>query len=209
MNKTIQTIMAAIITAATFSVFSCAEVEEPIDTLVTEFVLANTDSKGTISVITNDRGYRYMVMNDTNKLVPDTVYRIVCNYALSEQQTAKILAAYYVYADTAKDVSTYLPGELVNDPISIQSLYVGGGYLNIYMGLKSDGKTKHAINSIRYDDRGSLTLGVYHNANGDTKGTTRYGFMSIPLKKYNLHKGDTVFFQYNNGSSNKKLYSIY
>lgn len=209
MNKKIKITMAAVLTATVLSVFSCVGMEEPLESMITEFVLANTDADGSISVITNDRGNRYVVLNDTNKLVPDSVYRIVCNYILSESGTAKINAAYYVYADSAKDMSKCLPGEFCNDPVSIQSLYVGGGYLNIYFGIKMNDKTSHRISSVRYDDKSSLTLGISHDASGDTKGTTKYGFMSIPLKKYNIQKGDTIYFMYNNGSINKRLYSIY
>ncbi len=209
MNKKTRSIMAAILSLTAFSIFSCAEVEEPVESSVTEFVMAHTESDGTISVITNDRGDSYMVLSDTNKLVPDTAYRIVCNYILSENKTARINAAYYVYSQPARKMSAMLPGEFCNDPVGIQSLYVGGGFLNLYFGIKMDGKTSHTIESVHYDSKSSLTLGISHNANGNTTGTTRYGFMSIPLSGYGLQSGDTVFFRYNNGSSDKTLYSIY
>lgn len=209
MNNKFKTILAVVLSATAFSVFSCTEIEDPTESNVTEFVVANTDIDGTISVITNDRGNSYIVLNDTSKLVPDTIYRIVCNYTLSETNTAKINAAYYVYSDPAKDMSKMGPDEFGNDPVTIKSIYVGGGYLNIYFGLKMDGKTQHSISSVRYDSQNSLTLGISHNANGDTGGTTRYGFMSIPLRSYSPQSGDTIYFKYNNGSTNKTLYSIF
>ncbi|MBO4724045.1 MAG: hypothetical protein J5596_01830 [Bacteroidaceae bacterium] len=172
---------------------SCDDKKEPIDTMFSGFMTGYTDSEGYISVLNDDFGRQFMVSEKSDQLEPDTLYRMVASVALDENQTARIL-------QTAPTISykaimdQLLPDSLRSrDPIDIQGIYIGGGYLNINAGVKVQKEgTMHSFIYTYKKTFGKLKFKLYHNAYGDGEVYTKRVYISIPIQSFGLAKNDTV-----------------
>lgn len=175
---------------------ACVEDREKVATMFSGFVTGYTDGQGYVTVIKNDFGDEYMVSEKTQQLKPDTLYRMVASVELDGNKTAKVLQmvptrSYIAPADS------FVPDSLrVTDPVEIQSIYLGGGYMNIYLGVKVEKEsTNHRVLYSRLLTPGELTFTIYHNARGDRPVYTQYDYISIPIYGYGLAKNDTVFLK--------------
>ena len=193
MNRTISFWgLFALICALPFS--ACQDEKEPIDTMYSGFMTGYTDSEGYITVLNDDFGRQYMVSEKSEQLEPDTLYRIVASVALDENQTARILQTAPTMSYKAlKD--HLLPDSLrAKDPVEIQGIYIGGGYLNINVGVKVQKEgTMHSLIYTYRNMPGKLKFKLYHNAYGDGQVYTKRVYISIPLQGYGLGKNATVF----------------
>ena len=194
-TTTLLLIMAAVLTTA---FISCEEDKEKIETMFSGFMTGNTDSEGYVAVLTNDYGTQYMVREKSEKLRPDTAYRLVASVALDENLTARIIQMAPTISYRAP-LDNAMPDSLrVKDPLEIVSMYIGGGYLNINLGVKvSKEDSYHRILYTRKDSLGNLKFTIYHNAYGDQPVYTKHAYISIPLYSYGLAKNDTVFLSCN------------
>lgn len=189
--------MIAVLTAVlAFSAVSCDKDEEEIPSFATGFVTIFTDSDGFPSVLKNDYGRRYMIdlKEDQKAMAPDTLFRMVCSYAFNNDSTVRILQSVMAMAGRAVEVEDLKSG-LKQDPVQVNSMYIGGGFLNIMMGIRvMDSQKKHTLGMVHVANPDSLKFTVYHDAGGDSLGTTQYAYVSLPLNGYGLNSGDTVFF---------------
>ena len=176
------------------ALISCDDDKEKIETMFSGFMTAYTDAEGYVTILKDDYGKQYMVREKTEQLVPDTLYRLVASVALDENQTARILQMVETISYIAPPDSIIPDSLRVKNPVEIQSLYIGGGYLNIFMGIKvAKEGTLHRLFYTRLDSPGKLKFTFYHNAYGDGQVYTKHAYISIPLYGYGLAKNDTVF----------------
>ena len=158
------------------------------------FVTGYTDGQGYVTVIKNDFGDEYMVSEKTQQLKPDTLYRMVASLELDEKKTAKVLQMVPTISRRAPVDSLVHDSLRVTDPVEIQSVYLGGGYLNIYLGVKVEKESSnHKLLYSRLATPDKLTFTIYHNARGDRPVYTKHAYISIPLYGYGLAQNDTVF----------------
>lgn len=173
---------------------SCDDENEPVETLLTGFMTAHTDSEGYISSIDDDFGTHYRVSEKKDKLSPDTTLRIVASAALDDSHNVRILQMVQALSYIAPPDSIIPDTMRVKDPIEIESLYIGGGYLNIHVGIKVGSEdARHTLFYTRLDSPGKLKFTFYHNSYDDRGTYTRYAYVSIPLWGYLPSKNDTVF----------------
>ncbi len=193
------TMLLTLAAVAMAAVISCDPYrEEKIETMFSGYMTGNTDSEGYVAVLTNDFGTQYMVREKSEKLVPDTTYRLVVSVALDEDLTARIIQmAPTISYRAPKDV--IVPDSLrVKDPLEIISYYIGGGYLNVNLGIKvSKEDARHRLLYTYKDSLGSPKFTIYHKAYGDEPVYTKHAYVSIPLYGYGLAKNDTVFLSSN------------
>jgi len=183
-------ILAAVIMPA---FISCDDDKEKVETMFSGFMTGYTDAEGYITVLNDDFGKQYMVREKPEQLKPDTLYRIVASITLDENLTARILQMAPAISYVAPRDSIIPDSLRVNDPVEIQSLYIGGGYLNIHMGIKvAKEGTQHRLFYTRLDSTDKLKFTIYHNAYGDGEVYTKHAYISIPLYGYGLAKNDTV-----------------
>lgn len=179
---------------AAFAVMSCNDDKEKIGTMFSGFMTGYTDSEGYVTVIKDDFGAEYMVSEKTEQLHPDTLYRMVASVSLDDNKAAKILQMVPAIAYRAPEDSVLHDSLRVTDPVEIQSAYIGGGYLNLYLGVKVQTEgTRHRLFYSHLDSPGKLKFTIYHNAYGDKPVYTKHVYMSIPLYGYGLSQNDTVF----------------
>ena len=180
----------------TLALVSC-EKREPIDTMFSGFMTSHTDSQGYITSLVTDMGERYKVEYDKVRLMPDTIYRVVATLAIGADSTATIRQI--VAPDSYKAPwENNVPAAMrVQDPVELISYYIGGGFLNIKVGIKvQDADSRHSVSYTRqYSNSGKLRFTIFHNAYNEAEMITKYLYMSIPLSQYGLHENDKVFLR--------------
>ena len=192
--KRVLSIFLILTVALTPVIVSCDDDNEPVETMFSGFMTGYTDTEGYISVLNDDFGKQYMVNDKSEQLKPDTLYRLVATVSLDENQTAQIIQMVPTISYIAPNDSIIPDTMRATDPLEIQSLYIGGGYLNIHLGIKVKKEgTVHSLFYTRLSSSGKLKFTFYHNAYGDEPVYTKYAYVSIPLYPYDLAKNDTVF----------------
>jgi len=187
-------IIAVSALAAVMSLASCQDEREPVDTMFSGFMTGYTDSKGYISSLKDDMGNTYKVNNKSEKLTPDTLVRVVAVITLDEQKQAQILQLAYPISYVAPKDKILHDSMRVKDPIQIESIYIGGGHINVNIGIKVQKEgTMHSLIYSQLESPGKLMFTFYHNSYGDKPVYTKHAYVSIPLSGYGLQKNDTVF----------------
>lgn len=192
--KKISTLILSACACAVLSFWACEDEKEAIETMYNGFMTGQTDAQGHISVLKDDFGKQYNVKDESDKLKPDTAYRMVASIAIDDDNTARILQKVPAISYIAPEDSIVPDSMRVKDPIEIISYYIGGGYLNIHAGiLVKNESSEHTLFYSHLDTPGKLKFTIYHNAYGDTQVYTKYAYISIPLSGYGVAKNDTVF----------------
>ena len=174
---------------------SCDDDKEPIETMYSGFMTGTTDSEGYIKTLKDDFGKLYTVTEKSEKLNPDAKYRVVASIAVDENLTARILQMVPAISYQAPEDSLVPDSMRVKDPVQIHSLYIGGGFLNINLGIKvaHEGTVHRLFYSHLDTTPGKVEFTIYHNAYGDEPVYTKQAYLSIPLSGYGLAQNDTVF----------------
>lgn len=180
---------------------SCKKDEDDIPLYISGFFTASTDSKAHIYKLTDDMGNVYDVENndliidhDSGKPAYKTNVRIVATvYAENDGK--------YVLASKTAPISStaleYIPDKEVRDPIKLKGIYIGGGYLNVVLGMMTENEENiHELYYMLKNDSKHIRFKLYHNAHNDNPVYTQNVYLSIPLATYNLQKNDTVLFSY-------------
>ena len=187
-----------LLAAAMLSLTSCKDDRDPIETMYSGFMTGYTNSKGYLYKLKDDYGRQFTVKSgDEGNHRPDTLYRLVTSLAVDDNDNADLLQAVHALSYVAPHDSTIHDSLKVRDTLSLNTYYIGGGYLNLTLGVKVQTEgTKHALRYTCSYQAGKPLFHIYHNAYGDGQVYTKNAFVSIPLKKYGLNKNDTVLISY-------------
>lgn len=189
--------LLGILTAAGLLAFgSCSPEREPVGTVLSGFMTGYTNSKGQFGSVTDDLGNTYTVAHDLERsymLPPDTLLRMVAIAYIQEdgkldmQQTVPTQSYPALMDNQVPDTMR------VMDPLSIITSYIGGGFLNLEVGIKvqKEGTSHDMLYSVM-SESGMLHFRIYHKANGDKPVYTKKAYLSIPLSSYSLSHGDSV-----------------
>lgn len=176
---------------------ACSNDDNPSVPFTTSgFFTARTNANGHIIRLTDDMGKVYNVREDSKLLTPDTTIRVVASIQAQGADTV-IYSKTFPISETPVRDQLIPNGKKVQDPVILKSIYVGGGHLNIHLGIKVKNETtNHDILYSRISDTKKLRLQLYHDAHNDDPIYTQNLYLSIPLSSYHLHKNDTVYFSY-------------
>lgn len=183
---------------------SCGEEEYVFPDLVTEMVCLKTDANGYGTHFITDEGHTWHLKkeNQPDSLTADSTYRVVSRYAPLNDNEAKAYSFYKTISSHPKLENIYK--EIFTDPVSIQSIWRSGEYLNMVLLISSKDQ-EHELsfieNGIARNDDGTktLTLTLFHDRKGDIEGFNEKYYLSIPLWHYQgvLDKGDSIILQLN------------
>ena len=183
---------------------SCGEEEYVFPDLVTEMVCLKTDANGYGTHFITDKGHTWNLQkgNQPNKLTADSTYRVVSRYAPLNDTDAQAYSFYQTISNLPKPAGEY--ESIHTDPVSIQSIWRSGDYLNMVLQIKVKDQ-KHDLSFIdngittNADGTQTLALTLYHDRKGDVEGFDEKHYLSIPLWHYQdkLNKGDQIVFQLN------------
>lgn len=171
--------------------------------LVSEFATLLTDGAGIPSELRTDDGGLYDVENAgelvSDSLASDSLYRSIVRYERTEKGVyiyafQKVMSAYAVSRELLAD-------GVKADPVEMQAIWSGGGYLNMILLVKAQAGNHsfHFVEdslTLADDGRKTLFLSLSHDAGGDVMAYTRKAYLSVPLAPYKetLASGDSIVF---------------
>lgn len=183
---------------------ACGEEEYVFPNLVTEMVCLKTDANGFGTHFITDEGHVWHLQknNQPDSLTTDSTYRVVSRYAPLNDTEAKAYSFYKAISSLPKPESEY--EAIHTDPVSIQSIWRSGDYLNMVLQIKVKDQ-EHELSFIENgmlentDGTKTLTLTLFHNRKDDVEGFNEKFYLSIPLWHYQgiLNKGDQIRLQLN------------
>ena len=176
---------------------SCFDIEtgSENDSLIEGFTTCFTDSAGHISVLKDDFGGQYMVIDNDFELEHDSQLRLVCSYVIDKQNIAEIRNFNVPYSAKPIDIDGIRKKDRICDPMDVESGYIGGGYLNMVLKIKVGSEdSKHTLFPVLLDTEGKVTLSFIHFAGEDKPYYTKKALVCIPLDGLGLQRNDTVFF---------------
>lgn len=182
-----------LIAAVATSVFaiSCSEDEgESVPPLRMDFVVAHTDAAAKVVKITSDEGRSFVVAQNIVAAVADTAYRCVCSYALYESEAcATVYSLQHIYSQLPRPKSDF--EKLPADPVTVGSVWKGGGYINMILEVLTTGKGTHLFAFcdedavVSSDGKKVISVSVLHERpQGDAESYTQDAYLSIPVSGY-------------------------
>lgn len=182
--------------------------------VVLEFATILSDEEGQLVFLITDEGHQYAILRDrTNtKLNPKEYKRVVCYYELSESKEGVIL-----YTLSESIASVPIPRdkveEIKNGPITVQSSWIGGGYLNLIVQVRLKDPSEHTFAFIEdeisfIDGVQKVSLSLYHDEGNDFFSHTDRSYFSIPLHQYLLNdkvNAVEISFSYFDYSGNRQI----
>lgn len=193
-----------IILFATMFFSACGEDEYVYPDLITEMSCLKTDAKGFGTQIITDEGTIWNLQkgNQPGNLTADSVYRVVSRFTPMNDSEATAYSFWSVIASLPKPQNEY--SAIKTDPVSIQSIWQSGDYLNMVLQIKVKDQ-EHELSFIdngiirNEDGTQTLTITLFHDRKNDVEGFDQKFYLSIPLWHYKekLHKGDSIRFHLN------------
>ena len=196
--KTICIFLSAVLLIA------CGKEDYVYPNLITEMACLKTDGNGIGTQIVTDQGIVWHLQKDNrpDSLTADSTYRVVSRLAPLGESEAQAYAFWKVIAPLPKPEKE---SETIHaDPVSIQSMWRSGDYLNMVLRIKVKDQ-EHELSFIENgitantDGTQTLMLTLFHNRKGDIEGFDQKFYLSVPLWHYQekLNKGDRIVFQLN------------
>ena len=183
---------------------ACGKEDYVYPNLITEMTCLKTDAKGFGTQIVTDQGIVWHLQegNRPDSLTADSTYRVVSRFAPINETEAQAYALWKVIAPLPKPAESY---DIIHtDPVSIQSIWRSGDYLNMVLHIKvkdQEHELSFIENGITSDNDGTQTLmlTLFHDRKGDVEGFDQKFYLSVPLWHYQdkLNKGDQIVFQLN------------
>ena len=181
---------------------ACGEEEYVFPDLITEMSCLRTDSKGFGTQIITDEGTIWYLQEGSrpDSLTADSLYRVVSRFAPVADSEAVAYSFWKVISPLPKPENEY--GSIHMDPVSIQSIWRSGDYLNMVLQVKVKDQ-EHELSFIdngvvtNTDGSQTLTLSLFHDRKNDVEGFDQKFYLSVPLWHYQgkLNKGDAIVFQ--------------
>ena len=183
---------------------ACGKEDYVYPNLITEMTCLKTDAKGFGTQIVTDQGIVWHLQegNRPDSLTADSTYRVVSRFAPTNETEAQAYAFWKVIAPLPKPAEAY---DIIHtDPVSIQSIWRSGDYLNMMLHIKVKDQ-EHELSFIENgitsgnDGTQTLMLTLFHDRKGDVEGFDQKFYLSVPLWHYQdkLNKGDQIVFQLN------------
>lgn len=131
--------------------------------------------------------------------------RVVLNYTPLRGDTVKINSVNDIFTGTVQESNTVID-HLIKDPVKIQSVWVGGNYLNLILEIEYFDKI-HVIGLFRDIQSSAIDLHFSHSRNNDPPGYAKKLYASFSLSAIkssdasptpfrlhiNTHNGERVF----------------
>jgi len=139
--------------------------------------------------------------------------RAIINYTiLGDIEHNKDTTDYYIKLNRVYDVLTKDPiyinpddehkqDSIGNDPVKIHSIWIGGGYLNIYYGANVGGEISHLINLVsstpidEVNQADVIKLEFRHNKNNDPERYAAKSYVSFDLEPFKKGANETIQFE--------------
>lgn len=146
----------------------------------------------------SDNTYRFQLDNQRLLIPRETDYsgqegqRVVLNYVPLKGDTVKIYAVRNILTGAVQ--SEGFPGKLVRDPVKIQSIWVGGDYLNMIIEAEYHSEP-HRVALLRDITSPTVDLFFSHSRENDPPGYPQIMYASFLLSSLRIEKPSPVSFR--------------
>ncbi|MCE5179803.1 MAG: NigD-like protein [Porphyromonadaceae bacterium] len=142
--------------------------------------------------------YRFQLDNQRLLIPRETDYsgqegqRVVLNYVHLKGDTVKMYAVRNILTGAVQ--SEGFPGKLVRDPVKIQSIWVGGDYLNMIIEAEYHSKP-HKVALLRDITSPTVDLFFSHSREDDPPGYPQIMYASFLLSSLRIEKPSPISFR--------------
>lgn len=196
----------------------CSE-DTSYPSVTTSFVDAITDGKGVIASIRTDNGNVYEPDSRTQTNSADSTIRCLCTYEIMQQDmpgngtttaypAIHVYSLRHVFSENPKKRSAF--SALPQDPVKVTSVWKGGNYINMYLGILTTNVATHSFafceDSITVSRTGktSVFLSLLHlRPEHDPESYTEKAYISMPIHSYS--DMDTIVFHINSYEGRKEF----
>lgn len=146
----------------------------------------------------NGSSYRFQLDNGRILIPLETNYsgqegqRVILNYAFLQGDTVRIHSAGNIL--TGEVQSQGFPEKLVKDPVKIQSIWVGGDYLNMIIETEYHSKP-HKVALLRNASSPTVDLYFSHSREQDPPGYPQKMYASFLLSNLRTEKNPPISFR--------------
>lgn len=182
---------------------SCFEEETDNFYLYSTFgTVSNPDSTVLFSIVQDDS--IVLKIDDTNQTdyIPASGQRILADVEIlaevenmDYQYSVKLYNAYEVLTKDIFQISESTEDSIGNNPVTLRSMWLGGGYLNVefvYPGLSETHYINLVSDSSKVYTDGKIHLEFRHNANNDFPEYNKWGIVSFRLDELKNDSVDSV-----------------
>ena len=189
---------------------ACADDTETWPPMRADLGLLTTSSEGRAATFLPDGREALRVGSGPAGLMPDSTYRVVATYRT--ENGAAVIAG-------VKTVMVAVPHaykEEKADPLDVSSVWLGGGFLNLRLIVKT---RLEGAQYFGFIDRGLVSwpdghttacVQLYHDQSGDPVSFSRTAYLSMPLSVFDgvLTTGDTIRLRVNTFGEGEKTWTL-
>ncbi|MCD7978823.1 MAG: NigD-like protein [Tannerellaceae bacterium] len=143
----------------------------------------------------NDEGKTFLPITPVHGYSPSRNHRAFVTYTLGPNESEVSDYAMYVHridsilskkiAENLHEKNDTIYGQ---DPVKIEKIWIGGGFLNIKFGTYWGGKEAHFVNLLQEDEGDPFTLTFRHNSYNDPDYKWAYGWVAFDLSGLETEK---------------------
>lgn len=170
------------------SVVGCEEKPQRLDDYFVDFATVKKSGNGYLFQLDNQR---LLIPRETDYTGQEG-QRVVLNYVPLKGDTVKIHAVRNILTGVIQ--SEGFPGKLVKDPVKIQSIWVGGDYLNMIIETEYH-STPHQVALLRNGSSPSIDLYFSHSRGDDPPGYPQIMYASFLMSSLRIEKPSPVSFR--------------
>lgn len=171
--KTFQYVISIVIILYFFTLTGCNNELERLEDYLVEF--ATVIKQGTNYIFKLDNGTILTPAGSVN-FNGDTGDRVILNWIPTNDNIVNINRVSAIYTGNIQNEG--YPNLYVNDPVKIQSIWVGGEYLNMILEIEYH-SIQHSIGVLRDMESQSTDLYFAHSSNNDPKGYPQIMYASF------------------------------
>lgn len=162
---------------------SCSDKDDaPFPDLITEMSMAYANGQGLLARFVTDSGREYHVSNEIKGMEANETLRALIGYAVESGGQAK------VYSAQSVPVLPDATGKTapLHDPINVESIWVGGGFINMHLLPKTQGEKQgwaFLRDSTHTNALGGQThhLSLLHHQQEDPTSYSRHLYVCVDL----------------------------
>lgn len=155
--------------------FACEKNEKRIDDFFVEFATVIKPAEQITFQLDNNK---ILIPKKLKDYSGKNGQRVVLNYAPLRGDTIKVNSVSDIFTGTVQESNAV--DTLIKEPVKIQSVWVGGNYLNLILEIEYYNKT-HVIGLFRDTQSSIINLHLTHSKDGDPPGYAKKLYASFSL----------------------------
>lgn len=178
---------AAYITVVFFLAFACGKESGRIDDFLVEFATVVKPADKITFQLDNNKS---LIPKELKDFSGKDGQRVILNYTPLRGDTVRVNSISDIFTGTIQESDNV--DALIKDPVKIQSVWVGGNYLNLILEIEYYDKT-HVIGLFRDTKPSAVELHFSHSRNGDKPGYSKKLYASFLLSAIKTSNSPTPF----------------